>query len=60
MAALWPPWVLVSDSGIGVEIKNSNGSMLLADAKLENQNHKNQQKAVPESVNNYYIREHNN
>jgi len=34
--------------------------MLLADAKLENQNHKNQQKAVPESVNNYYIREHNN
>jgi hypothetical protein len=51
MAALRHPWVWFFGSQIGAKIQHSNGTMLLADAKLENQNHKNQQKAVPESVN---------
>lgn len=48
---LWHTWVWIIDSLIGVKVPNSNGSILLAEAKLENQNHKHQQKAVPESVN---------
>jgi hypothetical protein len=44
MAVLWHPWVRTFGSRIGVEVQNSNGSILLAEAKLENQNHKNQQK----------------